>query len=505
MLKTKIFSVAFLGIDATIIEVEADMSKGLRSFSVVGLPDNAVREARERISSALKNSGFQSPDSIIRKIRINLAPADIKKTGSHFDLPISIAVLKATEQILFDDDKTIFIGELGLDGSVKPVKGVLLATLKAKEEGFKKIFLPFSNAKEASLIKDIEIFPISHLAQLLDHIKGNNVLTPFYGNVNSSDQKSHLAETIDFSDIRGQENAKRALEIAAAGAHNILFFGPPGSGKTLLARAFSSILPELNYQEIIETTKIYSVAGLLNKATPFVNKPPYRAPHHTISETAMVGGGPHLLPGEISLAHNGVLFLDELPEFHRNILEALRQPLEEGKIQLTRAIGKAVFPASFILIGAYNPCPCGFYNDPQRECTCSVFQVHKYQRKISGPIKDRIDMQIFVPRIESEKVINLKREGSTSEEIKKRVQAARKLQIKRQKMLNSRLNFLAIKKYCSLDEISKASLKAFADKFFLSPRQIHRTIKVARTIADLEGAEHIQNNHILEALQYRVQ
>lgn len=502
-MSSKILSAAVIGLDAELVEVEADTGGGqLGTFSMVGLPDMAVSESKERVRSAIKNSGFDFPRL---KVTVNLAPADLRKHGPSYDLPIAVSIMTVKydffESINFEDK--IFIGELALNGDLRPINGILPIVLKAKQKGIKSIFLPRQNAKEAKLVKDIEVFPVRNLKELIEHLLEESAIEPAeYKKFDFSNAPSMT----DISHIRGQEHVKRAMEISAAGAHNMLMSGPPGSGKTMIARTMPSILPDLILEEALEITKIYSVAGELPSEQALVTNRPFRSPHHTASGVALVGGGTWPRPGEISLAHRGVLFLDEFGEFPRTVLENLRQPLEDGIINVSRAAGNLTFPAKFILVAAMNPCPCGFNGDLEKQCICSPVQVMNYKKRISGPILDRIDIHIEVPRINFDKLSQIA-EGENSDTIKKRIESARMIQKNRFKntsiITNSEMSSEASKEFCQVDEASRRILKNAVDQMHLSARVYFRILKLARTIADLAGESNIQTVHIAEALQYR--
>ncbi len=503
---SKVFSAATVGLEAQIIEVEVEVSHGLRRFSIVGLPDKAVEESKERVGAAIKSTGLKSPHSQTERVLVSLAPADLKKEGSLYDLPIALGYLTASEQIKFDSQDKIFIGELALDGKLRPIKGALSFALVAKEKSCPELILPQANASEAALIKGLKVIGVKDLEQVIKYLEGQIQISPF--KIETEQFVSLKNSSIDLGWIKGQQFAKRALEIAAAGNHNLLMEGPPGTGKTLLAKAIPSILPQLSFEEILEVTKIYSASGLLSKEKPLISQRPFRSPHHTSSEAALIGGGNPPRPGEITLAHRGVLFLDEFPEFHRDVLESLRQPLEEGTITVLRARHRLTFPAKFMLVAATNPCPCGYRNDPERECTCSSSQVAKYRRKLSGPLMDRIDLFVDVPQIKYEKLVNVDPEHSSSK-IKDGVKKAREIQRERfsleKVLVNSEMIIPQIKKYCQIDAKSGDLLRKFVNSGKLSARGYHRVLKVARTIADLENSENILYDHLSEALAYRIQ
>lgn len=501
----KVFSAATLGLDCQPIEVEVDMSPGLYNFQIVGLPDTAVNESKERVSSAIKNSGASPPHHTNRRVIVNLAPADIKKEGPAYDLPIAVAFLLGSEQLLARDlSNKVFAGELSLEGKLRPISGVLPIAIMARDRGFRELFVPRANATEAALIKEIRVFGLDSLEQLCRHLEQKEILPAQPPTELSFEDAAENGA--DMAYIRGQEHAKRALEIAAAGHHNILMSGPPGTGKTLLARTLPTILPPLSFSEALETTKIFSVAGRLSAGQPIMTRRPFRSPHHTASAVALVGGGNHPKPGEITLAHRGVLFLDELPEFHRDVLEGLRQPLEDGVITVSRASGALEFPAQFMLVAAMNPCPCGHAQNPEKQCVCSPAQVSRYKRRISGPLLDRIDLHIDVPIIKYDKLA-AEKVGEDSRTVRSRVQGARQRQTERFQndkiATNSEMNLPQMKKYCQLDSAGQEILKTAVQNLKLSARSYHRILKLARTIADLSAEDVIQAQHLAEALQYR--
>lgn len=499
-----VYSAATIGLDGVLVEVETDvLQAGLHAFTLVGLPDTAIREARDRVSAAIKNCGFEPPHHSGR-VTVNLAPADLQKNSSMYDLPIALAFLKATGQLDFESKKRMFVGELSLDGSVRRVSGVLSIALFAKHQGFEELYVPEENAHEAALVRDIAVIPVPGLFALAAHLRGQTLIAPF---VLPDEAPVRSESPHDFKFVRGQEHAKRALEIAAAGGHNVLFVGPPGSGKTLLARALSSILPDLDFDERLEVTKIYSAAGRAHRSERLMLEQPFRSPHHTASSASLIGGGSIPKPGEISLAHRGVLFLDEFAEFSRSVLENLREPLEEGVVTVSRVRGALSFPARFLLVAAMNPCPCGYAGDPEHACSCSPYQVLQYKRKISGPILDRIDLHVDVPRVKLEKLQASFDGAEPSEEIRRRVSGARDRQRDRmrewQKKTNAEMDTRLLERFCALDENVQAFLLQAAQSFKLSARGYGRVLKVARTIADLAGEERIALAHVTEALQYR--
>jgi magnesium chelatase family protein len=501
----KVISSAVLGIDSYIVQVEVDVINSMQpSFATVGLPELAVKESKDRVASAIKNSGFSFP---IRRVVVNLAPADIKKNGTAFDLPIAIAILCGNGQIARSDFSDIVIlGELSLDGAIRPVPGVLSMAVGAIKKKMKAMLVPAENASEAAMASGIDVFPVKDLAQAVEFLEGACSIAPHKVDIREVFEQ-HRKTDIDFADVKGQEHAKRAMEIAAAGGHNIVMLGPPGSGKTMLAKRFPTILPDLTLGEALETTKIYSVGGHLQANEALVAVRPFRAPHHTISDIGLTGGTGQLIPGEVSLSHNGVLFLDELPEFNKSALESLRQPLENGWVTITRASGSVTYPANFMLAAALNPCPCGYFGDPNHNCTCSSGTIQKYISKISGPLLDRIDIHIEVPAVKFKELAS-DTYGEPSEAIRKRVNCARQIQLERFKdedniYCNAQMETKLIRSICKVDNDSLALLKTAITRLGLSARAYDRILKVSRTIADLEGAEGITSAHISEAIGYR--